>query len=285
MSIGTWISYVDAAIIDMEVIRRYPTKNGGGMPRVIWYKYICQDMQTGEHYETERLPAPFFEVWSGVRVLKDASHNAGEYWVDINTVHENQRAFEIATNYHKKKYLSREKEVRMMPYLSYKASTGILVVLCAIFLCLFLLLGGFLFGLFGCLFFILSCINIPYYFQERKMKSIRAQNLPYIARIVTVEKAGNWKVIPLGYIPPEEKIEFTVDVTKINDRENPIQAQFDGYRYLFQVEINGEIRNTESFHKPFPQKYFPGAKIRLYFQDPSYTWEFMTDIDSVDELN
>jgi hypothetical protein len=95
----------------------------------------------------------------------------------------------------------------------------------------------------------------------------------------------NWKLVTLWYVFLEEKKNVLVDITTINDGWGLSIFYFTGYPYRFTIEINGQERVTENFSKPFPKKYTPGAKIRVYFDDMMYSGEFVTDLESIDELN
>ncbi len=127
--------------------------------------------------------------------------------------------------------------------------------------------------------------SIPYALRARKLKKIRAKNISTIATIVSVEKVGKWKTIPLGYLHEEDIASLKSRIKDINDGESVNTEYPVGYPYQLQVSIGGVTRTTEMLIQMFPVKYAVGAKIRLYFNDMSFTGDFMTDIESVDELN
>ena len=119
-------------------------------------------------------------------------------------------------------------------------------------------------------------------FQKRKRNNVKWKNIVYIGIIQAVEKAWSFRTVPLWFGVSEKDI-TDIDSSIAEDEE--IDPALYGYPYRFQVNINGITYTTQVFSEPFPKKYSSGGKIRIYFNDMSYSGEFVTDLDSIDELN
>lgn len=98
-------------------------------------------------------------------------------------------------------------------------------------------------------------MNLTYFFREKKWEKIKEKNISLITEIVNVEKVSNWKSLPFGYIPDGERQTQTLDISKINDGLPAKNNSIYGYKYRFTVMVNGQSKTTQTFIKPFPEKY------------------------------
>lgn len=277
-------AYKDTTIIDMETVR---SKSKNGWSRIIGYKYICRDLMTGEHYDSDIIPNPVFEIGSTVKVVKDTFQYPWIYWVDLNTVTANATSHEIAQQYQEKENLNVRQEIRKTMSstvtISYKSSNIFFIFLAIFFIWVGIIAGSIGMIILWIIFLGLIGLNIPYMLREKKSQRIREKNIASITNSIGVEKVWSWKFIPLWYIPENEK--QTLEIGAINDGVNQSLSNVYGYRYCFLVNVNGIIKKTEIFSKPFPEKYKEWVRVRLYFDDISQQGDFVMDFASIDELN
>ncbi len=259
-----------------------------------WYKYICRDIKTEKNYESDLQSEVKFKTWSNVKILKDEIRYPGLYWVDLNTVtyDENNNFKEYAITYKQNKIRKEFKDESkdMSENTSYLFPLIFLLVSIIFpFIWIFTtqvsnqsgpILVWYCFIWFGILFFIVWVAATISIFRNRKLRNIKSKNIETIGIIETVERVWSFKNVPFGFCASEIK---TIDNKTIDDED--LDPELYGYPYRFRVNIVWVTHLTEVFDSPFPKKYSSNARIRLYFSDLTYSWEFMTDLDSIDELN
>lgn len=278
-------SYTDATILDIE-IKKSNSKNW--VSRIIGYIYICRDKDSWEEYRSDMIDCSIFEVGNSVKVIRDKINNPWLYWVDLNTVSVDVVSQWIAQEYHENKNIAIQEEIRH--YLN--KTPSFINSLFALFFTwglwwafsyLAWLSWSFIAWIFAIFFVWLVFYGIHKLIHKKRFENLRQKNISEIATIVWVEKAWSLKILPLGYIPDNEK--ESIEIEDINDGENQESKNMYGYKYKFLINIWSILKETEVFTTQFPQKYYEGAKIRVYFDDLTHNGIFLTDIDSVDKLN
>lgn len=257
------------------------------------FKYICRDPKTLLKYVSDPVSENNILLWSTVDVYLYPQKYPNDYFIDLNSVriieklpetigitanissdsalasvrsYQIDAAKDIESGF-KKLYSQNPKAPWVKEYLIIIIAI-IIFTFYAIFTSVFIWIFVILF-----LYILYSMISNP--LREKRKNEIISHNLYSIGHIKRIEKYG-FKIVPLGYVPPEEKNILNLWLVQAWS-EVEVYSQL-GYMYYFVIDVDGREIQSQKFWIPFPEKAKVWAKITVYFWDTSLQ-DYTIDIE------
>lgn len=291
VEIKTFWQSVSTIVVDVDRVYHRNSRDG--------YKYICRDPRTLLEYESSEVVENTVALGSTVQVYTYPEKYPWISYVDLDTavapatlpnsikgwsamLSDASLASIISYQQSQAESFARAYKQNLNPNntLSPLATIFLFLFLIVIFSAMAIFFSGMLW-IFVVFFLYFLYGTIRNMIREKKKQNYAATGIVSVGTIKSIQKYG-YKMIPLGYIPPEEA--WTFDLEAIQSWENVELSANMGYSYYFLIDFGGREIQSEKFAMPFPQKAKIGAKIEILFRDPSMQ-DYVVDMGSIERLN